>query len=69
MSAVKARHLGRTGVIVEDRVSLVGDTSGEEGTLARIVAVAERETVLRRPRTTTTRTSGRSSPTPTSWSS
>ena len=48
VSAVKARQLGRTGVIVGDRVSLVGDTSGEEGTLARIVAVAERETVLRR---------------------
>ena len=48
VSAIKARQLGRTGVIVGDRVSLVGDTSGEEGTLARIVAVAERETVLRR---------------------
>ncbi|HZA74111.1 MAG TPA: ribosome small subunit-dependent GTPase A [Propionibacteriaceae bacterium] len=48
VAAVKARQLGRTGVIVGDRVSLVGDTSGEEGTLARIVAVAERETVLRR---------------------
>jgi ribosome biogenesis GTPase / thiamine phosphate phosphatase len=48
LAAVKARHLGRTGVIVGDRVSLVGDTSGAEGTLARIVAVAERETVLRR---------------------
>jgi ribosome biogenesis GTPase / thiamine phosphate phosphatase len=48
VSAVKARQLGRTGVIVGDRVSLVGDSSGEEGSLARIVAVAERETVLRR---------------------
>jgi ribosome biogenesis GTPase len=48
VSAVKARQLGRTGVIVGDRVSLVGDTSGEEGSLARIVAVAPRETVLRR---------------------
>ena len=48
VAAVKARHLGRTGVIVGDRVSLVGDTSGAEGTLARIVSVAERETVLRR---------------------
>ena len=48
VSAAKARQLGRTGVIVGDRVSLVGDTSGEEGTLARIVEVAERETVLRR---------------------
>jgi ribosome biogenesis GTPase len=48
VSATKARQLGRTGVIVGDRVSVVGDTSGAEGTLARIVEVAERETVLRR---------------------
>ncbi len=48
VSAIKARQLGRTGVIVGDRVSLVGDTTGEEGSLARIVGVAPRETVLRR---------------------
>jgi ribosome biogenesis GTPase len=48
VSATKARQLGRTGVIVGDRVRLVGDTSGAEGTLARIVEVAERDTVLRR---------------------
>jgi len=48
VTATKARHLGRTGVIVGDRVKVVGDTSGAEGTLARIVEVAERETVLRR---------------------
>ena len=48
VSATKARQLGRTGVIVGDRVKVVGDTSGAEGTLARIVEVAERETVLRR---------------------
>lgn len=48
IAATKARTLGRTGVIVGDRVRLVGDTSGAEGTLARIVEVAERETVLRR---------------------
>ena len=48
VSATKARQLGRTGVIVGDRVRAVGDTSGEEGTLARIVEVAERDTVLRR---------------------
>jgi len=46
--ATKARQLGRTGVIVGDRVRLVGDTSGEEGTLSRIVEVEERTTVLRR---------------------
>lgn len=46
--ATKARTLGRKGVIVGDRVRLVGDTSGETGTLARIVEVVERSTVLRR---------------------
>jgi ribosome biogenesis GTPase len=46
--ATKARQLGRAGVIVGDEVRVVGDTSGDEGTLARIVAVEERRTVLRR---------------------
>lgn len=46
--AAKARQIGRKGVIVGDRVRVVGDTSGNEGTLARIVEVIERETVLRR---------------------
>src|SRR4029450_10860733 len=48
VTATKARQLGRTGVIVGDQVRVVGDTSGAEGTLARIVEVAKRETVLRR---------------------
>ena len=48
VTATKARQLGRTGVIVGDRVRLVGDTSGPEGTLARIVEVEQRQTVLRR---------------------
>ena len=48
VTATKARQLGRKGVIVGDRVRVVGDTSGAEGTLARIVEVEERETVLRR---------------------
>ena len=48
MVATKARQLGRTGVIVGDEVRVVGDTSGEEGTLARIVEVEQRRTVLRR---------------------
>ncbi|MDO5533903.1 MAG: ribosome small subunit-dependent GTPase A [Propionibacteriaceae bacterium] len=46
--AAKARTLGRKGVIVGDRVRVVGDTSGDVGTLSRIVEVVERETVLRR---------------------
>lgn len=46
--ATKARALGRKGVIVGDRARIVGDTSGTEGTLARIVEVVDRDTVLRR---------------------
>ena len=34
VTATKARQLGRKGVIVGDRVRVVGDTSGEQGTLA-----------------------------------
>ncbi len=48
VTATKARQLGRTGVIVGDRVRIVGDTSGDPGTLARIVEVEDRVTVLRR---------------------
>ncbi|MFN8193841.1 MAG: ribosome small subunit-dependent GTPase A [Nocardioidaceae bacterium] len=46
--AMKSRPLGRKGVVVGDRVRVVGDVSGADGSLARIVEVAERETVLRR---------------------
>jgi ribosome biogenesis GTPase / thiamine phosphate phosphatase len=46
--AVKARPLGRKGVVVGDRVRVVGDVSGAEGALARIVAVEPRSTFLRR---------------------
>ena len=45
---MKARPLGRKGVVVGDRVRVVGDDSGAEGSLARIVEVSERTTVLRR---------------------
>lgn len=48
VSATKARILGRKGVIVGDRVRLDGDVSGEDGTLARIVEVEERRSMLRR---------------------
>jgi ribosome biogenesis GTPase / thiamine phosphate phosphatase len=48
VTAMKARQLGRKAVVVGDRVRIVGDTSGEEGSLARIVLVDERVTVLRR---------------------
>jgi ribosome biogenesis GTPase len=46
--AMRARELGRTPVVVGDRVGLVGDLSGALDTLARIVRVEERRTVLRR---------------------
>jgi ribosome biogenesis GTPase len=48
VTAMKSRPLGRKGVVVGDRVRVVGDLTGDDGTLARIVEVAERETVLRR---------------------
>jgi ribosome biogenesis GTPase len=46
--AIKARPLGRKGVVVGDRVRLVGDSSGDEGSLARVVLVDARTTTLRR---------------------
>lgn len=46
--AMRARELGRTPIVVGDRVQVVGDLSGRPDTLARIVRVAERTTVLRR---------------------
>lgn len=48
VTAMKSRPLGRKGVVVGDRVRLVGDVSGDEGSLARIVEVTDRSTVLRR---------------------
>ncbi len=45
---MKARQLGRTGVIVGDQVKLDGNATGDEGTLARIVEVVPRTTLLRR---------------------
>src|SRR4029450_11602839 len=44
----QARPLGAKSVIVADRVRLDGDASGAEGTLARIVEVEPRTTLLRR---------------------
>lgn len=48
LTAMKSRPLGRKGVVVGDRVRVVGDVSGAEGSLARIVEVVPRTTVLRR---------------------
>ncbi|MDM4764136.1 ribosome small subunit-dependent GTPase A [Galbitalea sp. SE-J8] len=48
ITATTARELGRGAVVTGDVVDLVGDTSGDEGSLARIVRVHERRTLLRR---------------------
>jgi ribosome biogenesis GTPase len=48
VTAMKSRPLGRKGVVVGDRVRLVGDVTGDDGALARIVEVSERRTILRR---------------------
>jgi ribosome biogenesis GTPase / thiamine phosphate phosphatase len=46
--AKRARELGRNSIVTGDFVDVVGDTTGEEGTLARVVRIAERSTLLRR---------------------
>lgn len=48
VTAMKARELTRTRVVVGDRVDVVGDVSGGEGSLARIVRIQERTSTLRR---------------------
>jgi len=48
VTAMRARELGRKSVAVGDIVSLAGDVSGAPGTLARIVRISPRSSVLRR---------------------
>lgn len=48
VTAMRARELGRTPIVVGDKVDVVGDLSGRTDTLARIVRRGERRTVLRR---------------------
>lgn len=48
ITAMKARELTRQRVVCGDRVDVVGDTTGDTGTLARIVRITDRTTVLRR---------------------
>lgn len=45
---MRAKDLGRTNIVVGDRVGVVGDTSGRPGSLARIVRLEDRTSVLRR---------------------
>lgn len=46
--AARARELRKEAIVTGDEVDLVSDTSGREGTLARIVRIRPRTTLLRR---------------------
>ncbi|GAA2319287.1 ribosome small subunit-dependent GTPase A [Streptomyces kunmingensis] len=46
--AMKARELGRKAAVVGDQVAVVGDLSGKKDTLARIVRIEPRSSLLRR---------------------
>ncbi|GGC87026.1 putative ribosome biogenesis GTPase RsgA [Tersicoccus solisilvae] len=46
--AARARELRRTAIVPGDEVDLVGDVSGTADTLARLVRIRDRRTVLRR---------------------
>ncbi|WP_374007670.1 ribosome small subunit-dependent GTPase A [Leifsonia sp. LS-T14] len=48
VTAARASELRRNPIVNGDRVAVVGDTTGEGGTLARIVRVEPRTTLLRR---------------------
>jgi ribosome biogenesis GTPase len=48
LTAMRARELGRTPIVVGDQVDVVGDLTGKPDSLARIVRVTDRSTVLRR---------------------
>jgi ribosome biogenesis GTPase len=48
ITATLAKELRKDGAVVGDEVYLDGDLSGDKGTLARIVKVAPRKTLLRR---------------------
>lgn len=48
VTATRARELRKEAIVAGDRVDVVGDTTGAEGTLARIVRIQPRTTLLRR---------------------
>ncbi|MCG7258690.1 MULTISPECIES: ribosome small subunit-dependent GTPase A [unclassified Corynebacterium] len=48
VTCMRAREMGRTNVVVGDHVCVVGDTSGKKDTLARIVRLEDRTSILRR---------------------
>lgn len=45
---VRARELRKKPIVTGDRVRIVGDTSGDDGSLSRIVGIEARVTLLRR---------------------
>src|SRR5688572_15287419 len=47
-TASRASELRKQAIVTGDRVDVVGDTSGDEGSLSRIVRIQPRTTVLRR---------------------
>jgi ribosome biogenesis GTPase len=48
VTATRARELRNDAIVTGDRVDVVGDTSGEDGSLGRIVRIRPRVTLLRR---------------------
>lgn len=48
VTTVRASNLRKQAIVPGDIVRLVGDTSGAEGTLARLVEITQRRTLLRR---------------------
>ena len=48
VTAMKARELGPKSVVVGDRVNIVGDVTGSDGSLARIVSLDPRKNSLSR---------------------
>jgi ribosome biogenesis GTPase len=48
ITSTRARELRNDAIVTGDRVDVVGDTSGDEGTLGRIVRIQPRTTLLRR---------------------
>jgi len=46
--AVRARELRKMPIVTGDRARVVGDTSGDDGTLSRIIGIEERTSLLRR---------------------
>ncbi len=48
VTATRARELRKTPIVTNDRARVVGDRTGEAGTLARIVGIVDRTSLLRR---------------------